>query len=42
MIENYEFLRAISLDENPFEDEQPDDIRFYDLSGNEVIFVEDE
>lgn len=34
---NNEFLRSISIEENPFENEQPDETRFFDLSGNEVI-----
>lgn len=31
-----EFLRSVSLDENPFETEQPDEEHFYDLNGEEV------
>lgn len=42
MSNHYEFLCGISFDENPFEDEEPDDIHFYDLSGNEVTPVETE
>lgn len=35
-------FRDIFLDENPLIDEQPDEVRFYDLSGNEVNPDEDE
>ncbi len=36
MLKDTEFTRGISFDEDPFEDEEPDEIRFYDTAGNEV------
>lgn len=33
---NNEFLRGISLEENMFEGETPDETKFCDLDGNEV------
>lgn len=30
------FLAGISFDENPFVDETPEEVKLYDLSGNEV------
>ena len=31
-----DFLRGISFEENPLEDEIPDEVRYYDFHGNEV------
>lgn len=31
-----EFVKGISIEENPFENETPEDVRVYDLDGNEV------
>ena len=38
MLKDIEFMRGISLEENPFENETPAGESFYDLSGNEVSF----
>lgn len=37
-----EFLKGIILEENPYEDEQPEAVTYYDLSGNEVSIDEAE
>lgn len=42
MIKSTEFLRGISLGEDPFQDEIPEEELFYDLSGNEVSINETE
>ena len=42
MLNASDFLRGISFEENPFEDEVPDEIYAYDLHGNEVNFDETE
>ena len=42
MLKNNEFLKGIIFEENPFENETPDEIRAYDLQGNEVRFNEAE
>ena len=33
---NTEFVKGISVEENPFENETPESVRVYDLDGNEV------
>lgn len=35
-MKNSAFLDNIIFEENPFENETPDEIRCFDLSGNEV------
>jgi len=42
MLIDQNFLRGISLEENPFEEEAPDEIRFFDFSGQEVTIHEAE
>ena len=36
MLKETDFMKGISFEENPFEDETPDEIRMYDMNGNEV------
>lgn len=35
-MEESEFLKGISFEEDPFTNEAPEEIRYYDLAGNEV------
>ena len=42
MMKESEFLKGIIFEENPFESETPDEIKAYDLHGNEVSFDEAE
>ena len=42
MLKKTEFLKGILFEENPYEDETPDEIRAYDLHGNEVSIHEAE
>lgn len=42
MLKETEFLKGILFEENPFEEETPDEIRAYDLCGNEVSIYEAE
>lgn len=42
MLKETEFLKGIVFEENPFEDEQPDAVQFFDLQGNEVSHHEAE
>ena len=37
-----DILNGISLEEDPFEEEIPEEVRFYDLSGQEVTIHEAE
>jgi len=37
MLKNTEFLKGISFEEDPYEDETPSEIQCFDLDGNEVI-----
>lgn len=40
MLKETDFLKGIILEENPYEDEQPENETYYDLSGNEVVLDE--
>lgn len=42
MLKETEFLKGIILEENPYEDEQPEIVTYYDLNGNEVTINEAE
>ena len=42
MLKENEFLKGIIFEENPFEGETPDEIRAFDLEGNEVMCYEAE
>ena len=41
-MEETEFLKGISFEEDPLADEAPEEIRYYDLIGNEVHLDEAE
>ena len=42
MLKETAFLRSITLDEEEIFEESPDEIRFFDLNGNEVSVDENE
>ena len=42
MLKETDFLKGIILEENPYEDEQPETVAYYDLNGNEVTIDEAE
>ena len=42
MLKETEFTKGIIFEEDPFEDEIPDEILFYDLNGNGVEINETE
>jgi len=42
MLNETDFMKGIVFEENPYEEETPVDVTYYDLNGNEVILDETE